>query len=67
MIGQRFVEADQKMLRQILDALGLAVTFDIAMACIDGPERIRDLAADQLVVGVAGAEGDVRLSFDRSR
>src|SRR3954467_862987 len=63
MIDQRFVEADQKMLRQILDALGLAVTFDIAVAGIDGPERIRDLAADQFIVGIAGAESDVHLSL----
>src|SRR5437868_8208621 len=49
------------MLRQVLDAVGLAVALDIVTAGIDGPERIRDLAADQLVVGIAGAESYVHL------
>ena len=50
-------------MRQILDAPGLAVRLDIATAGINRPERVGDLAADQFVVGIAGAEGDVDLSF----
>ena len=40
---QALVEADEMMLRQILDTLRLAVAFDIAVAGIDRPDRIRDL------------------------
>ena len=49
---------------EILDALRLAVLLDVLPARVDGPDRIRDLAPDELVVvGVAGAQRDVRLAL----
>src|SRR5215470_14402155 len=51
------------MPRQVLDPLRLAVALDITAAGIDRPDRVRDLAADQFIIGVAGAERDIRLAL----
>lgn len=44
---------------EILNALGLAVPFDIVAAGVHRPDRLGDLSPDQFIIGVTGAKGDV--------
>src|SRR5260370_26210017 len=43
--------------------LWVAVTFDVAAASIDCPDRVRDLAPDQFVIGIARPKCNVSLAF----
>ena len=63
MHAQRFVEADQLMAWQIAHLVRLSKLFDVAATGINGPDRIRDLATDEFVVGIAGPEGNIRFAL----
>ncbi len=48
---------------EVDDAFGAAVAVDVGLACVDRPQRVRDLAADEnVVIGVAGAERDIGIA-----
>jgi hypothetical protein len=64
MPGHRVVEADQRMFGEVFDFRRLAMTLDAGPARVDRPDGVADLAAHQfVVVGVAGAQGDIRVAL----
>src|SRR5581483_6608052 len=62
MRAESLVETDQAMARQILNPFRPAVTLDIGLTGINGPEGVRDLTPHELIVGVAGSQRDVGVS-----
>lgn len=66
MVGKRSIEPDDRMRADVGCSVQHPALLNVAPACIDCPDRIRDFLAHKIFIrGLSRAQGDISLSFGK--